>query len=189
MNFSNVIQQFSKLIDRRTAIVSGNIESFRGFTCLTLYTHTHAGLKIEGILLIRKKLRAPTRCNEGRALKGVWFPIVRPWTHPRRTPVPRPFHRTQSSKCPLSLSLSLLSNPRETFWNPIQPSRFDHGWGRTRFVGPDQRGISTLGESFDPSKGNFCLAGCRIFFLFSDFFFFLIFSYLEFRLGDRWTIF
>lgn len=82
-----------------------------------------------------------------------------------------------------SLSLSLLSNPRETFWNPIQPSRFDHGWGRTRFVGPDQRGISTLGESFDPSKGNFCLPGCRIFFLFSDFFFFS--NFFLFRISTR----
>lgn len=129
-------------------------------------------LKIEGILLlIRKKLRAPTRCNEGRALKGVWFPIVRPWTHPRRTPVPRPFHRTQSSKCSLSLFLSLspLSNPRETFWNPIQPLRFDGGG--PRFVRPDQRGISTLGER-DPSKGNFCLAMMSLRWLLSFFFFF-----------------
>lgn len=191
MNFSNVIQQFSKLIDRRAAIVSGNIESFRGFTCLTLYTHTHAGLKIEGILLIRKKLRAPTRCNEGRALKGVWFPIVRPWTHPRRTPVPRPFHRTQSSKCPLSLSLSV--SPLQPSWNILESDptvAIRPRLGEDAFRGTRPTRNFYLGGELWPFQGQFLSSRMSYFLSFFRFlFFFLIFSYLEFRLGDRWTIF
>lgn len=129
-----------------------------------------------------KKLRAPTRCNEGRALKGVWFPIVRPWTHPRRTPVPRPFHRTQSSKCPLSLSVS----PLQPSWNILESDptvAIRPRLGEDAFRGTRPTRNFYLGGELWPFQGQF-LSSRMSYFL--PFFRFLFFSnFFLFRISTR----